>query len=227
MKKKSATKSMSDLLSKRNTLRSRIAACADGGYLSFAIKLADAIHAGGGWVYGAKFAAVCKTDMSISFYRDKPEIEGDYWDGSYINSHYEISELPYGWNEFTLDVEDFFIFYPDGNVLGAGDGLIHKNGCIRFSSEFKPHIGFNGNIAIDGVLVNAMVVDFSDDEIVVWVSELGRAAQVKPDEFCSFASQNSPDVFSIKHVISSNKDLDELSLAALLVAEGFRRGGNK
>ena len=79
--------------------------------------LADAIHQNGGWRHSAKSAAQCKSDMTISFYRDVPDRNGDCWCGDHIDGvDVKVSNLTNNRHQCILSRDKCFTAYPERKV---------------------------------------------------------------------------------------------------------------
>ncbi|QFG15330.1 hypothetical protein 4L372X_018 [Aeromonas phage 4_L372X] len=83
------------------------------------LALAKVINENGGWRNGAKSAAQCKSDMTISFYRDAPCRNGDYWLGDYIHeADVKVSKLSNNWHQTYLSSEEYYHAYPNADADG-------------------------------------------------------------------------------------------------------------
>ncbi len=103
--------------------------------------LADAIHASGkGWRHGAISAAQCKSDLTISFYRDKPYKDGIKWWGEHIDgADIPCAKLSPNWHQTCLSREEYFSAYPAEPVADA-DGWIEWNGGDRPTGVFAEDV---------------------------------------------------------------------------------------
>jgi hypothetical protein len=126
--------------------------------------LADAIHASGkGWRHGAISAAQCKSDLSISFYRDKPYKDGVNWWGEHIDgADIPCEKLAPNWHQTVLSREEYFSVYPAETAADA-DGWIEWNGggCPVDGGEFVVCKVRSGREWRDGKPIMAKVLRWS------------------------------------------------------------------